>query len=270
MLLENSTEATVIGIDRDKQNIDLADENLKDFDKRHISVHRSFEDIEEIMQEYQFPEIHFILYDLWVSSAHYDDFERGFSIRGNWPLDMRFNREHWQTAEEFLQKVSFEDLRDILFKYSDEKKANFISRAIIEARKTQKIDTTDALVSIIHAASFDKKSPLRVFQALRIQVNDEFGHITRSLEAAVKKLAIWWKIAIITFHSIEDRLVKKFFEPYLQDTVDEITGQTTVPAPFIKCFRKPIVPSDDEIATNIRSRSAKLRIYQKIHPLYEC
>lgn len=107
-------------------------------------------------------------------------------------------------------------MRKILWDFADEKKAIFIARAIVEARKTEKIDTTERLVQIIEQASFDKKSPQRVFQALRIAVNSEFEHIEKSLKSAVKNLRIGGKIAVITFHSIEDRIVKKFFAPYLE------------------------------------------------------
>lgn len=177
---------------------------------------------------------------------------------------MRFHRHTGKTAADLVMNLSEEALRKIFFDYADEKKSIFIARAIVEARKTEMIDTTQKLVNIINQASFDKKSPLRVFQALRIAVNDEFEHILKSLEQAVKCLRIGGQIAVITFHSLEDRLVKQFFTPLLQSEIDDITGQTVIPAKMKKITKKPIIPREEEIIHNPRSRSAKLRIYEKI------
>lgn len=216
MFLENlENNGKVIGIDRDIANIIIANENLKNF-SLHISENASFAEIENILQKNNFPHIDFILYDLGVSSAHYDDAERGFSLRFDGPLDMRFDRTAGRMAEDIVANWSEADLRKIFFDYADEKKAIFIARAIVEARKTEKIDTTFKLLEIIKSASFDKKSPLRVFQAIRIAVNNEFDHIIDSFEQAVQNLRIGGKIAVITFHSIEDRVVKQFFAKYLE------------------------------------------------------
>lgn len=158
---------------------------------------------------------------------------------------------------------SIVELQRIFREYADEKKAYFIARAIFDARKTMDIDTTAKLANIVGKASFDKKSVLRVFQAIRIAVNDEFGHITASLEQAISCMRGGGYIAIITFHSIEDRLVKQFFLPFLQGTVDDITGQEIIAPILKKVTKKPIIPTQEELEKNPRSRSAKLRIYQK-------
>lgn len=264
MLLENlDSDGICIGIDRDVSNIILANQFLENFDL-HISENSSFSEIDQILRKHQFPHIDFILYDLGVSSAHYDDAERGFSVRFDGPLDMRFNRTIGKTAEDLVMTLSEDELKKIFWDYADEKKAIFIARAIVESRKTQKVDTTEKLVNLIQKASFDKKSPLRVFQALRIAVNDEFSHILSSLEQATENLRIGGQIAVITFHSIEDRVVKNFFSPLLQGQIDEITGQTIVPPKFKKVNKKPIAPSEEEIQNNPRARSAKLRIYERI------
>ncbi len=190
MLLENIEESgRVIGIDRDEANILLAKENLKNF-SHHIAEHSSFADLEKILEKNNFPHLDFIMYDLGVSSAHYDDAERGFSVRFNGPLDMRFDRNKGKTAEDIVMTWPEEDLRKIFFDYADEKKSIFIARAIVKARENMQIDTTEKLYQIISEASFDKKSPLRVFQALRIAVNNEFDHIIDSLEQAIDLLRI--------------------------------------------------------------------------------
>lgn len=256
-----------VGIDRDMDNLILArnhlDTNLPNIAKHF--VHSSFADIDTILDDLHIPEISFILYDLGVSSAHYDDWDRGFSIRYNAPLDMRFDRTHGHTAKDLVMSLSEYELRDLMFRYADEKKAVHIARAIIEARKVQSINTTFDLLEIIKRSSYDDHSPKRVFQALRISVNAEFEHIEVSIKKAIDRLAIWWHIAIITFHSIEDRIIKNLLTPYLNGTIDEITGQTIIPARLSKYNKKPILPTEIEIDNNPRSRSAKLRILKRTY-----
>lgn len=267
MLLENlDKNGYCMAIDRDFDNILLARKNLENIQNpdQYIAEHASFSELPKLLEKNNFPYIDFILYDLGVSSAHYDDAGRGFSLRFNAPLDMRFNRQVWKTAQELVMNLSEYELRKIFYDYADEKKSPFIAHAIVESRKNKPIQTTDDLLEIIHAASFDKKSPIRVFQALRIAVNDEFSHIINSLQSAVENLRIWWKIAVITFHSIEDRIVKNFFAPYLLGEIDNITWQTVIPAKLKKVNKKPIIPTEEEIISNPRARSAKLRIYECI------
>lgn len=256
-----------IGIDRDHDNLELARPRLESISSgvtKHL-VHSSFADIDIILSDLWLDSIDFILYDLGVSSAHYDDGDRGFSIRFDAPLDMRFDRTRGKTARDLVMNLSELELRELMWRYADEKKAIHIARAIVETRKTQSIDTTAQLVEIIGRASYDDHSPKRVFQALRIAVNAEFEHIETSIQKAIDRLSIWWQIAIITFHSIEDRIVKNLLTPSLTGTIDDYTGQTVIPPRLAKYNRKPILPTEKEISGNPRSRSAKLRVLTRIN-----
>lgn len=256
-----------VGIDRDSDNLALARTYLdasSPFVTKHL-VHSSFSNIDNILDDLDIQDISFILYDLGVSSAHYDDGKRGFSIRYDAPLDMRFDRTQGHTARDLIMTLSEYDLRTLLFRYADEKKAVHIARSIIESRKIKSIDTTFELLEIIKNASYDDNSPKRVFQALRIAVNHEFEHIEWSLKKAIDRLAIWGYIAIITFHSIEDRIVKNILTPYINGTIDDITWQTIIPARLTKHNKKPILPTQIEIDRNPRSRSAKLRILKRTY-----
>ncbi len=269
MLTHVGESGRVLWFDRDADNLRDARVNLEEkwLSKKFIPIHASFDTMEDVLREQWIKEVDFILYDLGVSSAHYDDWVRGFSVRFDGPLDMRFDRMTWQTAEDLVMTLSERELIQIFMRYADEKKSLFIARAIVDVRKTQKIDTTFKLLEIIEKSSFDKKSWIRVFQALRIAVNDEFGHIERSIAQAMRCLKVGGKIAVITFHSLEDRLVKNIFSEYTQDVIDDFTGQTRIPAAFRKYTKKPIEPTALEVDNNPRSRSAKMRVLEKIHSI---
>jgi 16S rRNA (cytosine1402-N4)-methyltransferase len=206
-----------------------------------------------------------ILADLGVSSPHLDNAGRGFSISADGPLDMRFDRTHGQTARDLVMHLEDRELVRIFSLYGEEKKSWFIANEIIKRRKVEPIDTTEKLVEIIRSASYDDKSPLRVFQALRIAVNEEFAHIEKSLKQALELLEVGGLIAVITFHSLEDRLVKNIFSPYLEDTIDPVTGQIREKARFAKYTKKPIIPTEKEVENNPRSRSAKMRVIKRIY-----
>lgn len=226
MMLAHAPQGSLfIGIDRDSDNLTSAEKRLGHSGDgvEKFFCHDSFVHIDDILTRVHATEVDFALYDLGVSSAHYDDGDRGFSIRSDAPLDMRFDRTGGKTARDLIMNMSEYELRDIMVRYADEKKAFFIARAIVESRKQQDIKTTFDLIEIIHSSSYDPNSVKRVFQALRIAVNDEFGHIETSLEKMIDRLSIGGILAVITFHSIEDRLVKSIFSRYLTPQIDEVT-----------------------------------------------
>ncbi len=254
-----------IGFDRDAENLDRARVFLENksplIQKKYVS--KSFTSLKNELQNLEVGSIDCILYDLWVSSVHLDESERGFSLRFDGPLDMRFDRSQGKTASDIVMSLDATELARIFTLYGEEKKSWFIASEIIKIRKTEKIDTTFKLLEIIKSSSFDQKSPLRVFQALRIYVNDEFGHIEGSLIQALSLLRPGGVIMVITFHSLEDRLVKQIFAKYLEDEIDQVTGQIREKSQFAKYTKKPIIPTEEEIHDNPRSRSAKLRVIQK-------
>lgn len=178
---------------------------------------------------------------------------------------MRFDRENAGiTARDILAEYDEKKLEHIFYAYGEEPKTRFIVDAIIKARKTKPLETTGELATLIEEASYDPKSKLRVFQALRMEVNDELGVIEDALEDIITLSQKGSRIEVITFHSLEDRLVKQVFQKYTHDIPDEITGKTKIPKILEKVQKKPIIPTDAEISENPRSRSAKLRVVEKL------
>ena len=257
----------VVGIDRDGENLKRAEELVgksSETGAKFVAVHDSFANLGEILDRMKIEKVDGVLYDLGVSSIHYDDPERGFSIRENGPLDMRFDRtEAIPTAADLVAVLGERELFRIFRDYADEPKGIFIAKAIVEARKRAPIRTTGELQAIVKGSSFDPKSPLRVFQALRIAVNSELDAVETSLKQAVLRLKPKGRLAVITFHSIEDRLVKTVAKAYETPKIDEITGRVLEKPILKKIHKKPIEPTPEEILSNPRSRSAKLRIYEK-------
>ncbi len=202
----NSSDRLIV-IDRDSANLEKAKMILSD--PRVTAIHSSFAHLHTLLEREKILKIDGILYDLGVSSIHYDEAERGFSIRENGPLDMRFDQmSTLPTAEDLIHTWGERELYRAFVDYADEPKALFIARAIVEQRTKKRIRTTAELTEIISTSSFDPKSPLRVFQAIRIAVNGEFEHIRDSLPQAIESLRPGGRLCVITFHSIEDRLVK--------------------------------------------------------------
>ena len=269
-----SSEGRLICFDQDTTAIENAKVRLKDYLDRVTFVHSNFRYVKEELQKLNIEKIDGILYDLGVSSPQLDTPERGFSYHHDAPLDMRMDQTAPLSAFHVVNEWPYEDLVRIFFRYGEEKFSKQIARKIEEARKTAPIETTGQLVELIKdgiPAPARRKGghpAKRVFQAIRIAVNDELGAAEDSLVDAVDLLKIGGRISVITFHSLEDRLTKSIFKE-ASALPDLPPGLPVIPdeyKPTLKLVtRKPIVPTDQELEENNRSRSAKLRIAEKLN-----
>lgn len=258
----------LIAFDQDIEAIENAKIKLKAFEDKVILIHDNFRNIKKSLEDIDIFRINGLLLDLGVSSYQLDSPERGFSYRYDAPLDMRMNQSSQISAKYIVNTYSEEDLKRIIRDYGEEKWASRIAQFIVEERMKKPIDTTGELVQIIKAAipkkarEEEQHPAKRTFQAIRIETNHELDVIHDVLESAVELLLPGGVISVITFHSLEDRIVKNFFR-------DESTGCICSPEiPVCVCnhqarlrlaHRKPLVPSEEELRENPRSRSAKVR-----------
>jgi 16S rRNA (cytosine1402-N4)-methyltransferase len=270
---ENSGTGRLLAIDRDETALTAARERLARFGERITYIHGNFQDITDILKEHNIAKADGILCDFGVSSPQLDDAARGFSHNAEAKLDMRMDRASALTAYEIINTWDEKALRKILFEYGEERYALRIAGAIMNRRKAKPIETTTELSDLIknalpakalHEAQHPAK---RTFQAVRIAANDELGAIERLLETAPELLNPAGRLACISFHSLEDRLVKNAFRA----REDGCTCPKSFPicvcgfTPTLKVLtRKPITASDEELTVNPRARSAKLRIAEKI------
>ena len=267
------TTGRLICIDRDETAIERAGKRLAPFGDRVTLVHGNFSDAAQIIDSLGIPGVDGMLFDLGVSSPQLDEIQRGFSYRGDAPLDMRMDAGDSLTAYEVVNTWPEERLNRILWDYGEERYARRISRAILEHRSKKPIATTLELVDIIKgampaAALREKQHPAkRSFQAIRIAVNDELGAISQMMETAPDKLNKGGRLCVISFHSLEDRIVKA--------GIAARENGCTCPreAPICTCgfvqtlksvSRKPILPGAEELEQNPRSRSAKLRVAERV------
>ena len=267
-----SSEGTLIGIDQDNDALKAAKEKLRDYSNVKF-VHNNFYNIDSILTSLNIPKVDGILMDLGVSSYQLDEGERGFSYMKDAPLDMRMDRDREFSAYEVVNTYSEEDLYRIIRDYGEEKFAKKIAKFIVDKRADKPIETTLELVDIIKAAipaKARREGPhpaKRTFQAIRIEVNGELAILNKAIEDGVEHLNKGGRMAIITFHSLEDRIVKLKYR--------ELANPCTCPKEFPVCIcgkkplvkiisRKAIEPSKEEIEQNPRSRSAKLRILEKL------
>lgn len=265
-----SKNGLLIGIDRDQEAICVARERLAEFPNVKF-VHDNHDNIKQILEELELPGVDGILLDLGVSSYQLDERNRGFSYMGEAELDMRMDREQKLTAKTVVNKYSEEELAKIIFEYGEEKFSRPIARKIVERRKEKEIETTQELVDIIEEVLPRRKGEghpaKRTFQAIRIEVNDEIRPLYQTVIDSINSLNPGGRLCVITFHSLEDRAVK--------NAMNDCIGKCTCPPglPYCVCgakaigkviTRKPILPSNEELEENSRSKSAKLRIFEKI------
>lgn len=251
---------TVIGIDADESAIARAQEKAAAYQSPELSihlVHDNFRNLEAVLERLQIPTVSKVLFDLGWSAYHLES-GRGFSFRVNEPLLMTYgNPQAGTTAADLVNGASEEALADLFFSLGEERFARSIARGIVTARKTKRILTTEDLVAVIQASTpswyqHRKIHPAtKTFQALRIAVNDELGALREGLDGALTRLVPHGRVALITFHSIEDRIVKTV----LRDAAHAGAGTLV--------SKKPIVPSEEEVRANPRARSAKLRIFER-------
>ena len=267
------TTGRLIGIDRDPVALKAAGERLAPFSDRVTLVHSNFCEIANVLSDLGIEGVDGILLDLGVSSPQLDDGSRGFSYMVDAPLDMRMNNGDALTAEEVVNTWSYEELRRILFDYGEERYAPQIAANICRVRETKPIKTTLELVDVIRgsmpaSALREKQHPAkRSFQAIRIAVNDELGAVRQVMEAAIPKLNPGGRLAIITFHSLEDRIVKNGMADAAKGCICPPNFPVCVcgKKPQVKLVnKKPIISGDEELQRNPRARSAKLRICEKI------
>ncbi len=266
-----SKDGLLVGIDQDTDALKAAGERLKEYENKKL-VHNNFHNIDSILEELDIPKVDGILMDLGVSSYQLDEGERGFSYMKDAPLDMRMNRDREFSAYDVVNSYSMEDLWRIIRDYGEEKFAKRVAEFIVNRREEKPIETTLELVDIIKAAipaKARREGPhpaKRTFQAIRIEVNGELEILNKAIEDGVNRLNKGGRMAIITFHSLEDRIVKLKFR--------ELANPCTCPKefPICVCGKKPLVklisrkaiePSKEEVEENPRSRSAKLRVIER-------
>ena len=251
-----SEKANVIAIDQDSDAKIFVEEISRKFKNNFFFFYNKFSEIDTVLKKICQKEFDGILLDLGMSNTQLNNPSRGFSFEKDGPLDMRMDfKNNKLTAKEIINNYSEKDLADIFYYYGEERNSRKIARQIINHRTKEPINTTSELSNIIKRVNFDKfKNPsTRVFQALRIYVNDELNELESFLNKSINILKRKGRIAIITFHSLEDRIVKNFIKKH-----SELSG------PLKIITKKPVIPSPHEVGINSRSRSAKLRVAEKI------
>ena len=271
-ILKRMKRGFLFAFDQDEEAIKYSDAILKNISSNYKIIYSNFKNIKEKLNEENVSKVDGIIYDLGISSPQIDVDYRGFSFMKNAELDMRMDLNNPLTAKYIVNNYKLEDLTNIFYKYGEEDFSKSIASSIVKARKNTEINTTLELVEIIKQGVpykyFVTKHPeRRIFQAIRIEVNDELNVLSSSINDAIDMLKPGGRLCVITFHSLEDRIVKKIFKEK-SEVNDLVKGLPIIPEeykPIIKLInKKPILPSNEELDENSRSKSAKLRIIERI------
>ena len=258
----------VLGIDADHEAIEVSKTRLEKYDDRFIFSNNNFNEIRKIAMKSNFIPCHGILFDLGVSSLQLDKESRGFSFRRKAPLDMRFSVNQTLTAEEVINTFSESEIADILYNFGEERRSRKIANIIVQNRPIKYADELSNLIKTnLKRTNFKINPSTKTFQALRIYINEELNSLSKALEQSLEVVGVGGRIAVISYHSLEDRIVKNFFrnESKYCICLPNITECDCGHIPKIKIInKKPIIPSQNEIDSNKRSRSAKLRVVERI------
>lgn len=271
-ILDRIKKGYLFAFDQDSEAIRHSTDRLSKIGTNFTIIKSNFKNMKEELNKRNIYKVDGVLFDLGVSSPQLDEKERGFSFHEDAPLDMRMDRDQKLTAYDVVNNYSKEELARIFLKYGEDKFSNNIAKKIVEYRSTKPIETTLELVEIIKTAvpmkfRIDKHPARQIFQALRIEVNHELDVIEPAINQALEMLNVGGRVAVITFHSLEDRLVKNIFREKCK--IDEkLKGLPNIPEEYLPDFKlvenKAIVPSEEELKRNPRARSSKLRVIERI------
>lgn len=271
-ILQRIKRGALFAFDQDSEAIRHSTNRLKTIGTNFTIIKSNFVNLKNELEKRDIHEVDGILFDLGVSSPQLDDASRGFSYHEDAKLDMRMDKESKLSAYEVVNTYTQKELSEIFYKYGEDKFSRNIAKKIVEYREKKQIETTLELVEIIKSAvpmKFRKeKHPARqIFQAIRIEVNHELDVLQPALEQALSLLKVGGRVVVITFHSLEDRIVKKYFKSKCKID-DKVKGLPNIPEEYLPDFKlvvnKAILPSDNELKKNSRARSAKLRVIEKI------
>ena len=270
LLRASDPNGRVLALDRDSEAVDQVTRQMAPFGNRCVVVQGNFSLLRRFAVLHGFESVDGILLDLGVSSLQLDEGRRGFGFSQEGPLDMRMDRTQVLSVEKLIQTATEEELARLIWEYGEERDSRRVARGLVRAREQGSIQTTTQLAEIVSRAKGGRRGRIhpatKTFQALRIAVNDEFNHLHQGLDAAVDMVRTGGRLAVISFHSLEDRIVKKAFAAHVGRNESLPLGGTQwvgrLPA-FTWVRRKPITPTDAEIRRNPRSRSAKLRVIER-------
>lgn len=271
-ILKRIRRGYLFAIDQDKEAIEYSEKKLSKISNNFEIIKTNFASIKEVLNEKNIQKVDGILFDLGVSSPQLDEVDRGFSYHNDAKLDMRMDSDQKLSAYDVVNTYSKEELTKIFFTYGEEKYSSSIAKNIVKYRENKNIETTLELVEIIknsipEKAKRDKHPARRVFQAIRIEVNKELEVLEIALKNSLDLIGVGGRIVVITFHSLEDRIVKNIFKD-VTNIDKKVKGLPNVPDEYLPNFKlittKAIVPSEEELKLNNRARSSKLRVIERI------